>query len=286
MWYKANPLLGQGLDIERIREEYINAKAQPSKIPNFKTKHLNMWVDAPSVWIPSETWKANKHNLTADQVLAKFQQFGGFSGVDLATTKDITPILLLSNPDECGDRYLVPFFFCPKDTIERRSKDDRVPYDYWVNSGFMIATPGNRTHYPAVEDKIKGVYKPYNIERFEFDPWNAEQMTQNLQEADVNVSYFEQGIGTISKPTKEFEKLVLEGKMRHDGNPVLSWMLGCCQIYTDANENIKVHKGWSNVQGRRVDGIVAAIMALGGSMSIPPETNESVYNNPDTEFVC
>jgi phage terminase large subunit-like protein len=55
-------------------------------------------------------------------------------------------------------------------------------------------------------------------------------------------------------------------------------MLASCVIYADANENIKVHKGRSGANGRRVDGIIALINALGGSMSTPEETNESYYN--------
>jgi phage terminase large subunit-like protein len=62
-------------------------------------------------------------------------------------------------------------------------------------------------------------------------------------------------------------------------------MLASCVIYADANENIKVHKGRSGANGRRVDGIIALINALGGSMSTP-ETNESYYNRPDAEFTC
>jgi phage terminase large subunit-like protein len=54
-------------------------------------------------------------------------------------------------------------------------------------------------------------------------------------------------------------------------------MLASCVIYADANENIKVHKGRSGANGRRVDGIIALINALGGSMSTPEETNESYY---------
>jgi hypothetical protein len=39
-------------------------------------------------------------------------------------------------------------------------------------------------------------------------------------------------------------------------------MLASCVIYADANENIKVHKGRSGANGRRVDGIIALINAL------------------------
>jgi phage terminase large subunit-like protein len=54
---------------------------------------------------------------------------------------------------------------------------------------------------------------------------------------------------------------VYSGKIKHDGNPALSWMLASCVIYADANDNMKVHKGRSGANGRRVDGIIATINA-------------------------
>lgn len=278
-WVKANPLLGQGLAIDNIRKEYIKAVNQFSKIPNFKTKHLNMWVDAPEIWIPNEIWMQNK----VDEIpMSKFEQHGAIAAVDLSTTTDITVYLLLSEPDEGGCRYIKPFFFVPKDTIVRRSKEDRVPYDYWAREGHIIATPGNVVDYEYVKDKIRQTYFSHKVKKIEFDKWNATQMTTELSEEGLEISLFSQAIGVISYPTKEFEKLVYEGKIKHDGNPVLSWMLAGCVIYRDANENIKVHKGQSNKNGKRIDGIVAAIMALGGSLT--PEDEKSKYEKPQDEI--
>jgi phage terminase large subunit-like protein len=100
-------------------------------------------------------------------------------------------------------------------------------------------------------------------------------------EQGVNVSYFSQAISNMSSPTKMFEKLVYEGKILHDGNPILEWMLSGCVVVADANENIKIHKGNSNKHGKRVDGIIGLIMALGGSMSLPEETSK--YSKPLSE---
>ncbi|MBW3518330.1 terminase large subunit domain-containing protein [Flavobacterium sp. NKUCC04_CG] len=123
-WHKANPLLGNGLDIANIQKEYVKAKNQPSKIPNFKTKHLNMWVDAPSIWIPNEVWMKNQ----VDEIpMEKFKKFGSYGGLDLSTTKDITCYVLLSEPDEDDNRYIKPYFFIPEEEMHRRSKDDGVP---------------------------------------------------------------------------------------------------------------------------------------------------------------
>lgn len=278
-WFKANPLLGNGLKIEAIRVEYTKAINQPSKIPNFKTKHLNMWVDAPQIWIPQEIWQRNK----VDEIpIEKFRDFGSFAGLDLSTTIDITCFIVLSEPDNNDCRYLKPFFFCPQEMIQRKSKEDRVPYDYWVKQGYIIATPGATVDYKIVENYVRENYRIFNINRIEADRWNCESMAQNLIEAEYSISYFGQDIGNISFPTKQFEKLVYDGKILHDGNPVLTWMLAGCVVIRDPNDNIKVHKGKSNNGGRRVDGIVAAIMALGGSLS--PEEEKGKYEKDVDEI--
>jgi phage terminase large subunit-like protein len=283
LWAKANPLLGQGLAIDGIEKEFVKALNQPSKIRNFKTKNLNMWVDQQFEWIFNEDWMKNKVDVIP---MEKFQKFGSFGGLDLSKTIDLSAYVLISEPDENQDRYLKCWFFCPRDTIIKRSKEDRVPYQYWADAGYLIATPGNVIDYNIIEDIIKTTYHEHKVIRLEFDPYNATKLTQDLDEEGFNVSEFSQAIGTISAPTKEFEKLVLSGKLKHNGNPVLGWMLASCQIYYDANDNMKVHKGRSGANGRRVDGIVACINAIGGSMSAPEESNESHYNNPENKFTC
>lgn len=280
VWSKANPNLNVSALLDRIRSEYTKAVNQPSKIPNFKTKHLNLWVDAPSIWIPNEIWMKNKVSTIP---LEKFQEFGSYRAIDLSTTTDITADIILSEPDEEDIRYIKPFFFCPADTIIRRSKQDRVPYRYWKDQGFLIATPGNTVDYTYLKENVFSTNHEYNVKRIELDQWNASQVANDLTEEGLDVSFFSQQISIISFPTKQFEKLVYEGKIKHDGNPVLMWMLSGCIIYQDANENIKVHKGQSHAGVKRVDGIVATIMALGGSLSNNEDTEESQYNDPDVE---
>jgi phage terminase large subunit-like protein len=282
-WKLANPNLGHGVNLEYIRSEYKKAINQPSKIPNFKTKHCNQWVDAAEVWIPDNIWKQNQVDPFP---VEKFKSLGSYMAVDLSTTKDITAVVLVSLPDDDGNRYVWPTFFCPADTIDQRSKADRVPYQFWADQGHMIATPGNTVDYQAVKDHIASQYHKHGVVRVEMDPWNAHQISQDLMEIGVEVSFFSQQISHISHPTKQWERLVLEGKLKHDGNPVMAWMLGGCVIYQDANENIKVHKGHSHREGaKRVDGVIAGIMALGGSLEVESNENKSAYNDESEIFV-
>jgi len=118
--------------------------------------------------------------------------------LDLSKTIDLSAYVLISEPDENQDRYLKCWFFCPKDTIIKRSKEDRVPYQYWADNGFLIATPGNVIDYNVIMDKIRETYHENKVIRLEFDPYNATKVTQDLETEGYNVSEFSQAIGTIS----------------------------------------------------------------------------------------
>jgi phage terminase large subunit-like protein len=294
VWYKANPLLGNGLSIDGIRVEYTKAINQPSKIPNFKTKHLNMWVDALEVWIPNEIWLQNDINKNPTALcnnlkeipLSIFTELGCYGGLDLSSTTDITAFLLLSEADKEGFHYVKPFLFCPEDNIDKRSRNDGVPYRYWVDNGYMIATPGNRVDHDFILDFIASRYSFLNIKRVEVDPWNARGLTPRMEEAGVKVSELQQTMPVLNFPTKMLEKLIYEGKIKHDNNPVMAWMLSGCVVIEDSKGNIMISKGASHKHGKRIDGIAALINALAGVLSPDEETNESIYNNPDEEFYC
>lgn len=285
-WIKANPNLGVSVAMSFLIKEYNKAKNQPSKAPNFKTKHLNMWVDAPEIWIPSEIWKKNNVNLSEADYLKLFtekaQKFGCYSGNDLSTRIDLSAHVLLTEPDDEGVRYLLPYIFCPKDTIDVRSKEDRVPYRYWNDAGYLIATPGNRIDLKDFKHLIQINNKKFNIIRNEFDPWGTDSLFAELQEEGVeNLSTFDQGIRIISHPTKQFEILVYSGLIKHNGNPIMEWSLSGCVVIEDPNANIKVSKGKSHSGVKRIDPIIASIIALGGAISTPKPTKKSKYNNPE-----
>ncbi|MHC0441602.1 terminase large subunit [Flavobacterium sp. 3-210] len=289
VWIKANPLLGNGLDIAQMQREFIKAVNQPSKIPNFKTKHLNMWVDGLSAWIPAEEWTKNKVEIEDYKafVLEKAKEFGSNGGLDLSSVADITAFVILTNPDDEGNQYLIVFLFCPEDNIDRRSKNDGVPYRYWVDAGFMIATPGNRVDYNYLKRYIRDNFETFNIQRIDADPWNASSLLSELVEMEIPVSELSQIMSRLNHPTKMLEKLIYDGKIKHDGNPVMDWMLAACVPIEDSKGNIMLSKKESHKNKKRIDGWAALVNALAAHLS-PDEddANESYYNDPNHIFEC
>ena len=286
-WQKANPNLGVTVSLDFLRKEYLKAKNQPSKIPNFKTKHLNMWVDGVSEWIPSKYWNNCMQPIKEEN----FTALGNCGGLDLSTTTDITAYAMISEPDEKGIRDLKVWCFCPKDTIEKRSKEDRVPYLYWSqmkrenavdeNDTYLIATPGNMVDYLEVEKVVINQYYKNTTKHVEYDRKFSGSLVQNLMKENIELSPFTQTLMNYTSPTKEFMRLVMSGKLRVGNNPILKWMLSGCVVILDTNENIRIDKSKST---KRIDGIIASIMALAGTMGVE-EKKESKYNNPNEVIV-
>jgi phage terminase large subunit-like protein len=151
----------------------------------------------------------------------------------------------------------------PAGNGHKREKRDRVPYERWARQGLIEMTPGNVIDYDRIRMRINELGQRFHIQELAIDPWNATQLSLQLQGDGFEVIQFGQGFKEMTAPTKEFEKLVISRKIRHGGNPVLRWMAGNVSAETDAAGNLKPSKKKSN---ERIDGIVAAIMAMGRAL--------------------
>lgn len=271
-WYKVNPSLGYTVDIERLRDAYREAKQNPADEITFKWLRMNMWVSSTTSWIPDAIFM--KGNEPIDMRLLEGRDC--YAGLDLSSTGDITALVLIFPPRNTDEKYiLVPYFWVPEETIPQRVKANSVPYDVWEKKGHLLATEGNVIHYDFIENFICNLGEKYHILEIAVDRWNATQMIQNLEGAGFTMVPFGQGLASMSTPTKEFYRLLMEGQIIHAGHPVLRWMAGNVVIETDAAENIKVTKAKSK---EKIDGIVASIMALDRCIRNQGETQGSVYD--------
>ena len=255
-WYKVNPSLGYTVDIERLRDAYREAKQNPADEITFKWLRMNMWVSSTTAWIPDAIYMRGNEPIDMDALEGR----DCYAGLDLSSTGDITALVLMFPPRDMDEKYIVlPFFWVPEDTIPRRVKANSVPYDVWEKQGHILATEGNVIHYDFIEKFIYDLAEKYHILEIAVDRWNATQMIQNLEGEGFIIVPFGQGFSSMSAPTKEFYRLLMEGQIIHGGHPVLRWMAGNVVIDTDPAGNIKVTKAKSK---EKIDGIVAAIMAL------------------------
>lgn len=271
-WYKVNPSLGYTVDIERLRDAYREAKQNPADEVTFKWLRLNMWVSSAVAWIPDAIFMKGNEEID----LASLKGRDCYGGLDLSSTGDITALVLMFPPRDADEKYiLLPFFWVPEETIPQRVKAASVPYDIWERQGYLLSTEGNVIHYDFIEKFINDLAEKYHIVEIAVDRWNATQMIQNLEGDGFTMVPFGQGFASMSGPTKDFYRLLMEGQIIHGGHPVLRWMAGNVVVDTDPAGNIKVTKAKSK---EKIDGIVASIMALDRCIRNQTEPQGSVYD--------
>ena len=121
-----------------------------------------------------------------------------------------------------------------------------------------------------VRAKINELRELYDIREIAADRWNANQLLVELDGDGFEIVEHGQGYSSMSAPSKELERLIVGRSIVHFGHPVLRWMAGNATIENDAAGNIKPTKAKST---GRIDGIVAAIMAVGrASTQVPRGT--------------
>lgn len=270
-WYKVNPSLGYTVDVERLRDAYREAKQNPADEITFKWLRCNMWVSSTVAWIPDAIYMRGNEPIN----MASLEGRDCYAGLDLSSTGDITALVLIFPPRDEDEKFvLLPYFWIPEETIPRRVKANSVPYDIWEKQGYIMSTEGNVIHYDFIEKFIMDLSEKYHILEIAVDRWNATHVIQNLEDNGLTMIPFGQGFASMSAPTKEFYRLLMEGKIIHGGHPVMRWMAGNVVVDTDPAGNIKVTKAKSK---EKIDGIVAAIMALDRAVRHESE-GRSVYD--------
>lgn len=269
MWIKSNPNLGVSLSADYLADQVMDAKNRPEAVRNVMTKNVNLWVDAEKTWILDKTWM-QCCGTTNPETLRGCECWGG---LDLSNVSDITAYVLIFHENE---RFqLLPLFWIPKEKMVEKIRKENINYDSWVSGGYVKVTEGNVIDYDFVKADILRFVADYGLKTSAYDRWNSSQTIIDLQNEGMTFNPFGQGYGSMSAPTKEFEKLVLTGKVEHFGNPVLRWMLASTVIKSDPAGNIKPDKEKST---QKIDGIVAAIMALGEWMTSQAEQETDPYN--------
>ena len=264
-WKRVNPNYGISISEDFLKENFRRATELPAYENTFRNLYLNEWTEQAVRWFSMDKWDACRGDVG--------ELYGAtcFCGLDLSSTTDITALaMVFAMPD--GKVAVKVHCWVPEDSARERGQRDRVPYQQWIKEGWITATPGSSVDYDFVRADIARLAQQYDVRMIAVDRWNATQLAKQLEGDGFKVGYFGQGYASMSSPAKEFERLIVDADLVHDGNPVLRWMASNVAIEPDAAGNIKPSKAKST---ERIDGIVATVMGL-GVMAIETQPNWSM----------
>lgn len=263
VWKKANPNLDIAIKSDYLRQQLQQAKNNPVLQTDVYTKLFNMWLSSSESWIPMEyIFKAQKNWEYKD-----FEDSYAYVGVDLGATSDLTAISLLINQEE--KFYFRNYYFLPSDCLT--SSPNREKYKLWKKLGFLNVTNGNVTDYDEVSKKIQIINEEIPITQISYDAWNSSAWAIQMTNLGYNLVPYSQSIGSMNRPSKELQRLIMSEKIVLYPNPIDVFCFENCKPKYDLNDNLKVTKeSWN----QKIDGVVAMITSLGGYLNNTGFSNE------------
>jgi phage terminase large subunit-like protein len=269
VWIKANPMIGVTPTWQSMREAAIEAKAGSDG--EFKTKKLNLWLNSASAWLKIESW-----NACADPSLGwkDFEGLDCWIGADLADKDDITGIVLAAF-DERGRLVFKPMFWLPETTLQSPDHAEGqgiAPYRTWHDEGWLNVTPGDWIDHGEIEDQITAWLDRYGVRLVTFDQFAAAQhMATRLNDdrGEPVAQILHKKASNFTDPAKELEARVRSGpdKLRHDGNPVMTWMASNAVVDRRVDGSI-LPKKESAMSPNKIDGIDALLSAIAPAVAV------------------
>ena len=255
MWEKANPGLGTIKSYDELAANVERAKSDPDFLPTVLTKDFNVRDTVAGTWLTFEQIN-NEETFTMDDIRGAY----AIGGVDLSSTTDLTcATLLIMKPD--GKKYVLQQYFLPADVLDKRVKEDKIPYDKWAERGWLTLSEGNIVNYRDVTAWFISLIKEYNIHPLwvGYDRWNASYWIEEMAAHGFNMVKVAQGAQTMSQPMKELAAELEIQNINYNNNPVLKWCLTNTSVKRDENDNIRPIKGANSRQ--RIDGTMSLIIA-------------------------
>ena len=257
---KANPNWGVSVRPEMIESLQKKAIALPSAMNNFKPKHLDVWCSASSAWMDMGAWGRAECSANLDD----FEGCECYIGLDLGSKSDLTAKILIFPRVEDDDRthyYVFCQCYLPRRAVETSAN---AQYSGWSEEGLLRVTEGAMTDFNVVEEEIRSDLSRFNVLAIVYDPWQATQLATTLADDGAPMIECRATVQNFSDPMKSLEALVLDGRLHHDGNPLLTWMMGNVVAKVDAKDNIFPRK---ERYEEKIDGVVALIMGLGNALT-------------------
>lgn len=262
---KANPNFDVSVKGEFLLTQQRQAVNNARKVGTFKTKHLNLWVQARAAYFNIQCWQESE---VPNLKIEDFAKQPCRIGMDLASKVDIAALEILFKLDQCEcdkARELISAgfeyarfgrYFLPEATI---NAEENKHYQGWQIEEWIDQTDGEMIDYIEIRETIKDISNNYQLEEVAFDPHQAMMMVSELMAEGIPCVEVRPLVLNFSEPMKQMDGLIRGHKTAHNGDPVYTWMLSNVVSKPDKKDNVYPNK---DREENKIDGPVAHMMAM------------------------
>jgi len=275
-WEKANPNLPYISTLPPdLQEKAKRAATSAGEMNNFLVKHMCRWTTSAQSWLRIGDWDKCKAQKTFTYEEMKGRP--AFVGLDLSEKLDLTAVSICFPPVEDGEhwRYLWRFFL-PRDTVERYVADGETYWRDWENSKQLTVTPGGITDENEIRRVILQIKEDFDLRMVGHDPRKATRLVGELLDHGIEMVEINQHFSGMSEATKTFEAQLRTGLLEHNGESLMRWQATNVALQMDYDGNMRPIRPQKNSNKRKVDGVVAAVLACAVAIRMPI-ASEAIY---------
>ncbi len=256
-WQKSNPSLGTIKKVDYIEKEILKSQNDRGnrikmlcKDFNIKQNNSNAWLEEAEIINP-ETFDIN--------ILKNSIALGG---VDLSDTTDLTCATLLIMKKEDKKKYIIQKYFMPQEQLDKRVREDKVPYNEWAKGKLIEISEGWENDYKKVTKWFIDMFKTYHIKPMYigYDRWSAKYWVDEMKDVGFDMETIAQKKEVLSNPMKILEADLKSKLVNYNNSPLLKWCLSNTEIKVDDNGLIMPVK-LNSQKYVRIDGTVSLIIA-------------------------
>lgn len=269
-WAKANPNWGVSVLVDDMEAAARKAAAMPSALNNFLTKRLNVWVSGESPWMDMRAWER-----CAD-VRMQLSDFAGercWIGLDLAQKKDFAALCLVF--ERGGVWHVFVRLYLNELAVE---ESGNAHLSGWARSGHVQVTDGAITDFDVVADDLRSYCRQFDVQEIAFDPALSMYFATKLVDEGLPLVEIAQRSLFFTPPLIQVENLVLERKLKFDGNPVMTWMVS--NLVVKVSKFNELRSPTKERPENKIDGVMAMLMALGRALQLNNTNLDEFLNSP------
>lgn len=284
-WKKCNPSFGVTIFETEMRSACNRAKRSISDWNNFQMYRLNKWIASASPWIRNSDW----NDCRSDFELSQFYNQNVWLGLDLSRTRDMSSLSLVfktetDSPEEEPIFFVHPFCWLPeKYAIEN---NDKASFLEWAEEGCLELIEGETIKQSVIREKMEWIDSKFNVQAMAYDKTYAFDLVNDHCENNLgwNCVQFTQSVKTYAGPVSKFEEIIVDKRLRHNNNSVFNWQANHVEVKTSQHGGKIPIKPRQADDVRKIDAIVASIMALSVSFYEEPSPSWDYYDDNGMEF--
>lgn len=253
---KSMPNLGVSVPVDYLLEEIAVAEGSLSKRAEFLVKYANIKQNSRTAWLPA----AAIEKAAGDPVdLAEYPDTYAVGGIDLSRTTDLTAAVLVIERD--GRLHVKAHFWLPAEKLEEATARDGLPYDIYIQRGFLSLSGDNFIDYNDAFAWFREAVERWRVYPLVvgYDRYNAAYLTQQMSDYGFQMDDVFQGYN-LTPVIDEAEGLIKDGRIDLGDNDLLKiHLLNAALKYEAGTERKKLVK---IAAADHIDGAAAFLDAL------------------------